>query len=494
MRILKLKLNNFGSFDELELDFQKTNLIIGYNHDIRAGNGSGKTTVVSAILFGLFGDKILDKKLSSLIQKGKEHCNVNLLIKCNNNIIEISRSYPSKLELTIDDVPQELSGITEKQKKISEFVGDAESFQRFRIMDNSKGVNILDFTNKQLKKILMGFAEEKFDNIRAKLLKMKSEREKFNKDQVIYKHAPSDNRLQILQNGLKNINKVIAVDEADMEDVNDEYGKYTRQEGSLTSEINILNSQKKKLEELKSCPTCLQDVPDEHKNKIISDILKKVRDIVPNLEKCIQNKKGIIKKKDEFGNKMNKLKSQISKIESKIMRLETRLKQKDYKYTEKDILLVKKAIEVIDKFASYYVIEWVRIVEPIVNSHISKLDMEMKFIVDEKQNISIQINREGKEFTYDELSTGEKLFISFVFNIALLIEQQQTGLLIADEGLDSLSPENIERILSIIENIPMQLICISQHRDLNISSINTIYVEKTGGVSQLSKEEERIYA
>lgn len=484
MKLNKINIKGFQSIKEAEIVFSKTNLVTGFNFDANCGNGSGKTTVIYSVLFALFGDKLIDKKLSSLINKSAEFCETDLEFQVNDDIVRVVRRYPTKLELYINGKKSDLIGVAEKQRKIYKLVGDIEQFKKFRIIDKAKGENILDFTSKQLTKTLMGFSEDKFQNIRKKLLSIKSEREKYNKNQVIYKHFPSEKRKQILENGKEEIKLEGSMIEADLESVNDEYGAIIRKEGSLQSEIRILSKQVNDIKDLSTCPTCKQEVKKEYRDSITSKLKKEVEEINKVLTEHLKNKRTVSEKKVKASQELKKLSDQERKINNIIHRLEARFKQLDYKYTEKDILLIKKAIEAIDKFATYYIVQWIKVVEPIVNSYISKLNMNMKFIIDEKQNISIVINRNGKDYLYDELSTGEKLFISFVFNIAILIEQQQTGFLIADEGLDSLSVENLERIFSIIEDTNKQFICVSQHRDLNMKNVNVIYLEKKDDVSQ----------
>jgi len=127
--------------------------------------------------------------------------------------------------------------------------------------------------------------------------------------------------------------------------------------------------------------------------------------------------------------------------------------------------------------------EWVKIIEPIVNSYIGQLNMSMSVIPDEKGNIEVTIKRNGKIYTYDMLSQGEKIFISAIFKIALLMERQESGLMVADEAFNALSGENLNRILEVISNLPVQLLCISHNPEIDKMLAQEIFIEKENDIS-----------
>ena len=111
--------------------------------------------------------------------------------------------------------------------------------------------------------------------------------------------------------------------------------------------------------------------------------------------------------------------------------------------------------------------------------------MSMYFNIDEGGNIEVVVTRDNKKYTYDMLSKGEKIFLSTIFKIALLMEQQETGLMISDEAFSSLSTNNLNRILDIISNLPIQLICVSHDSDLDKNLIKEIFIEKRNNLSTI---------
>ena len=116
--------------------------------------------------------------------------------------------------------------------------------------------------------------EDKFDVIRKKLLDKKNFFEKYNKDMVVHKHAPSENRLQILASAIK------ALDTTKLQALMKKIQKYQMdknklltEKGKLQQTIDINKRQIQKLKAYGKCPTCFQIVPDEHKQKIEKDLL-----------------------------------------------------------------------------------------------------------------------------------------------------------------------------------------------------------------------------
>jgi energy-coupling factor transporter ATP-binding protein EcfA2 len=64
------------------------------------------------------------------------------------------------------------------------------------------------------------------------------------------------------------------------------------------------------------------------------------------------------------------------------------------------------------------------------------------------------------EIPYKLLSTGQKLVLSIAFKLAILLEKNETGLMIADEGFSSLDIENLNHIFDLFNGLPFQLICV----------------------------------
>jgi len=492
MRINSLYFKNIRSFEEAELTFVKSNFITGWNLDTEDGNGVGKSTVIIGLLLLLGGAKFADINLKKFVKDGESSALLNGVIEVGEDIIEIERVLKVKgtstLKIKINGVDPECVSPKIYQDKLFEYIGSAENFKKFRIIDASSGINILDFTSGQLRKTLMGICQDKFDGVRKKILDKKSLYEKFNKKAVIYKHAPSMKRLEVLGASIQaldtsKLNELVKKIQSFQMDKN----KLLTEKGKLTQDQHIKSQQLQKFKAMAQCPSCLQRVTDGYKKPILQDLDIKIKNLVSEIATLLVDLKmydEIIQQEEKNKSKVYERKQKLNGLKSK---LQVRLSQKDYMYTDEDVEIAKQAIDMIDAFGNFYVMEWVKVIEPIVNSYICQLNMKISFVPDEKGNIEVSINRNGKDYTYDMLSQGEKIFISTIFKIALLMERQESGLMLADEAFNSLSEENLNRILEVISNLPVQLLCISHNPNIDRTLAKEIFINKENDISTIKE-------
>jgi hypothetical protein len=490
MLIRSINFTNLRSFKEAKINFNKINHITGRNLDNNDNNGTGKTTIVHAILLLLGGSKLVDINLDKFVNDSAKSASIEGMIECNGDILEITRTLKatgtSTLKVLVNGQDPECKTSSDYQNLLFDYIGSVENFKKFRLLDSSNGINILDFTSGQLRKTLMSLCQDKFDNIRAKLLAKKTEFEKYNKDLVLSKHAPSESRLKILETSIKELDtsKLNAIIKKIQEYQNDK-NKLLMEQGKLSQDKNIKVCQLQKMQSLSQCPTCLQKVSQEYKSPIIADLTTKINECNIKIQDITIDSSmynDVLKEEEQKKTIVYQQKQKLLLLKQK---LETRLQQKDYKYSNQDIEIAKKAIEVIDEFANYYVVEWINTIEPIVNSYLSKLNMQLHFNANEEGKLEILIQRGEKTYTYNQLSQGEKIFISTLFKIALLLERQEQGCIFADESFDCLSYENLTRIIDIISNLPIQLIFVTHQQDYQHQYASTIYIEKKNGVSEI---------
>lgn len=495
MILKSLKVKNIRTFKDTEISFGKINYLTGYNYDTEDRNGIGKSALIQAFLTLLGGSKLTTINLSKLIRNGASEGIIEGTIETSSgDILEITRTLKKKgsgsLTIKVNNEDPNYSISSQYQDLIFEYIGDADSFKKFRIVDKSSGINILDFTPTQFRKTLMAMCQDKFEIIRQNALEKKREFEKFSASHIISHHAPSEKRLSLIEMAIADI------ESEELEEIKKKINEFAKEKGQLLNEKGkaeqterIRKGQAYKLNSINSCPTCFQEVPSIHKKNILQSLNKDIKKAQEEIAKIIKKLKiydDIISTEERKEDKIYKQKERLLSLQHK---LETRLQQKEYKYTEQDIELAKKAIEEIDKFANYYILEWINTIEPIVNSYLSILGMEFSFNVNKSGNPNPIVKRDKEILDYDQLSQGEKIFVSVIFKIALLLENNDTGCLIADEGLDSLSVENLNRITEVASNLPIQLLAVSHNPELDTSRAKVIYIEKRKGLSTIKEKE-----
>jgi exonuclease SbcC len=97
MKILSLLIENFKPFSKLELPSKATNVAELPNglYTIRGRNSSGKSSLIEAILWGLWGSKrdcgVIDESKDRLIKRDASKCKVKLDFKVGNSKYRIKR-------------------------------------------------------------------------------------------------------------------------------------------------------------------------------------------------------------------------------------------------------------------------------------------------------------------------------------------------------------------------------------------------------------------
>jgi len=456
MYIKSIKLKNFKNFTQKELKMAQMCFIKGKN-------GSGKTTIaLHSLLFAFYGYTVSDSLNSLPTRNIAKSCSVEVEFDHSKHTYKIVRYYPTKLIVYEDGKELEFVNNTEAQEFINDLIGDRINFQKFRIIDAyTKETNFLEEGQTTIKRILFNNSDEIFNNIRNKLLQVKHEREIFNKDKaVIYTHYPSEKRLQLISSKLDEINLQTSKLDNTIRSIEIDAYNINRTVGKLEAEKEILKRKRDKLLANKKCYTCNQSVSESLQKRLLTEIGTEVKSINVTLQNKLieqQNLKEIIASQKEI---KERLIPKIQKLLDYKVKLEGRIKQKDYKYTEKDILIVKKAISEVDRLSTYYLTESIKILEPIINSVLEKIQFNVRFIVSDKNKFTITLQKEGIEYKYKDLSTGQKLILQIAFKLALLLERNESGLIIADEGLSSLDSNNLLHILNIFENLPFQLFIV----------------------------------
>ena len=101
MRIKELKLRNYRKFKNISLSFTPgTNLIVG-------SYGSGKTTLIEAIGFAIYGDLLMGADLLNVLRFGSDFCQIELTLsnseemKTMREIRKVGESVNQRITLEI---------------------------------------------------------------------------------------------------------------------------------------------------------------------------------------------------------------------------------------------------------------------------------------------------------------------------------------------------------------------------------------------------------
>jgi hypothetical protein len=488
MIIKSLKINNLQLIKSAQVDFDKINIISGLNKDnpSESGNGSGKSTfVLRAILFSLYGYVEEGLTLKDLIRFEEKECSVEIECSLNNEHFRIVRKIPSELQVFLNDKEIQANTATIKQKFIDEHFGDVNFFRQYRCVDLKNGINVLDLGIVSLRKTLMGFIEGIFTEIRTRLLAQKVERERYSVDKKLYKHYLSVKRLDLLNSSL--------------DEMKNDYQKFEKEKGTQQGIINQLraeiSSREKiiyyKQQEMKKvdegiCPVlkikCEKITPKKDLNK--SPNLGMTKDIDIIKEEINDYKKQLESETESieyYNDSLSVIRNKENKAREKLLRLKGAFQFKDYKYTKSDILIYDEAIKVLDSFAGEYIKEWLSSLSVIINNLLKPINIFVEFTAD-KDFLHVYDNQQMLK--YDMLSTGQKCFLSVIFKLAILMQQNKTGIVLMDDGLNNLDSINLINLISICQTLPFQIIAVYQSR-VEIEDIKSFIVIRENGVSNV---------
>ena len=485
--IKSIKLNNFELFKSAEISPEKINVISGINLDDTqsSSNGSGKTTLAkNAITFCLYGD-VAGINLKDLIRIGEKELYAEIQLVVGKDTITCIRKQPTDLKILVNG--NELMGNTTtiKQQFINEHFGDYEFFKKFRMID-SKGINLLDLGITSLRKELMNFVDDMFTGIRKNLLNKKLERETYNIDKRYYKFSLSENRIRILNAGLDDIKKNYSEFEKDGEIQN---GVANKLKSEIQTRERLINNRKYEIQEAQKSGIC----------PILKTKCTQItKQITPSQELAINNEiAGWVKEIAELKLQLNselealeyysctldRLQSEEQKARECLLKLKEAFKFKDYKYTAKDVLMYSESVKILDSFAGYFINQWLKQLAVIINSLLKNVSMQVEFNAEKD---FIRIKNGENELKFEQLSSGQKTFLSSIFKIAILLHRgENEGVIICDEGLSAMDEINFLKFVEICKTLPFQFFIIFHGLKTEIEDIKKIKIVRESGLSKI---------
>ncbi len=470
MVIKSITLKNHKLFKNLSLTFDKINIIKG-------DNGVGKSTILKSIIFATHGEGS-GSNLQRLISFGEKSTEVIL----ETESLKIIRKVPTELSIYQNDKEVNYNTSTLKQQWINEQIGDYEFFKKYRLI-NKQAINLLDLGITPLRKSIMDFVNTQFITIRQSLLGKKLERETFNVNKRLYTFYLSTKKQTLLETGLLRLQEELTSAKKDYEDQYKVVGNYKSEISSREKIIYYKNQELKKVDE-GICPVlkikCEKITP---KNKTPNLGMTKEIDIIKGEITEITN---LLKIEDSCMQNCNDLYESIQKrvqrTKEYLMKLKEAQKFAAYKYTKEDVQLYSDSIKMLDSFSGWYIQNWLDSLTCILNDLLKEMDLEVSFSAD-KQFLTI-IN-EGKENEYNDLSSGQQVFLNVVFKLAILLNNGITdGIVIIDEGINDLKLNNMLKLLEILKTLPFQVFLVYQNIP-EIKDVNVIELERKDGVSTI---------
>ena len=459
-------LSTGNQFTEVQLNKSSTTLIVG-------DNGSGKSTVLDALCFGLFNKpfrRITKPQLINSINNG-------------GLLVEIEFDYGSKsykvrrgvkkniFEIYVDGKRlNQDAKVTDQQEYLEKTILklNYKSFTQIVLLGTAGFVPFMQLKSTDRRAIIEDLLDIQIFSVMNNLLKFKISE---NKDDVLsteVKKEISTGNINTTQELITDLKKTksnqiqqnerdIDINEVEIDRLNttikelmdsiskDKTAQNLKElEGYQKGiERKMLSSEKEIefYEQNDTCSTCNQEVGEEHKSKMIEEhhgvmhksgsallqLGNKIKDLESHLDHVSKVQTTITTNQNQvqaISSYITKLKDQIKEIEDREDDIDEKIqKLKDLK-SELKLCLEKQEKLSVQKqlYETAYVLlkdtgiktriikQYLPIMNQLINKYLASMDFFVSFNLDEKFEEKIK-SRHRDEFTYDSFSEGEKMRI-----------------------------------------------------------------------------------
>ena len=526
----KIRWKNFLSTGDqfIEINFLRTGstLIVGQN-------GAGKSTLLDALTFVLFGKSFRGINKPQLLNSSNEKdCVVEIEFKIGSVEWKVVRGIKPNL-FTISRNGKEIdqqSSAADQQKWFEQTVlkMNYKSFTQVVIIGSSNFTPFMQLTPASRREVIEDLLDIKVLSSMNSVLKdrIKSEKDEvrtleLKKDSLKDKVEMQESFIEKIRNEgndkieslngdidkfMKECDSYITANVSldvelfsnnkqieELSDCKPKLKKFANLKGKFSQKISTAKEDKEFFEENSVCPTCRQDIKNDHKLNIISESEKKTKDLqsaYKELEQAIRDEEiredhflRISKVVNNLTNEISQnnlrvsgLQRRIRDNESEIQRITNDLENENSEHEKlaefkeklntvfEDLSEKKETISYYDYCYSLLkdsgvktqiIKKYLPLINQQVNRYLQMMDFYINFSLDEEFNETIQSPIQDK-FSYGSFSEGERQRIDLALlftwrEVAKIKNSTNTNLLIMDEVFDSsLDGNGTEEFIKIL--------------------------------------------
>jgi len=539
MKINRIEIKNFYSIKDIKLNFDNFNGIViieGKNKDIGGSNGSGKSSIVEAIVWGIFGRTIRKSTEEALINV-YENKNCSVEITLNNNIVIRRSKKPTSLKFFVGEEDKTQESSTKTQELIESILNtNYKTFLASTVFGQHNNVDFIDATPDDKRLIIKNFLN--LDEIFNKRDAVKDLKSKYNNDTKTMDALIQDSK-ESLNKIENNLEKLVIGEQkffADHGVTEDSLVKYSlaeilKIEEDITLQKSILENTNFKINSLETNISFKQKKLTSFKeNKTVTCKTCGVS------SKATASKKEILELEDEIKDnnvELSRLENKKEKIQDLIKDLQSTLPIPSNKYkiisdwrdlhSKKEFLLLSK-VELVDKidnlnlekarvlrnleimkfwekaFSETGLIKY--IIRNILNFFNGKVNYYLsylsngKFVIKFDEELNEKIYTNGKQLSFISLSGGEKRKISLAVMLGLQslltnTKRDSTNLMFLDEVGENLDQDGLDGLYILLSELKKDktLFIITHNNYLKslIDNCRVLTVTKQNGLSYLSR-------
>lgn len=459
-------LSTGNQFTEVQLNKSSTTLIVG-------DNGSGKSTVLDALCFGLFNKpfrRITKPQLVNTINDG-------------GLLVEIEFDYGSKsykvrrgikkniFEIYVDGKRlNQDAKVTDQQEYLEKTILklNYKSFTQIVLLGTAGFVPFMQLKSTDRRAIIEDLLDIQIFSVMNLLLKNKISENKEESLSVDVKKELSAGNIDTTQELISDLKKTktnqIQQNERDIGNNEEEIDRLNTTIKELMDSIlddktaqtlkelegyqkgieqKLMSSENEIefYEQNDTCSTCNQDLGEEHKSKMIEEhhgvmhksgsallqLGNKIKDLESRLDHVSKVQTAITTNQNQIqaiNSYITKLKDQIKEIEDREDDIDEKIqKLKDLKSELKSCLEKRENLSIQKQlYETAYILlkdtgiktriikQYLPIMNKLINKYLASMDFFVSFNLDEKFEEKIK-SRHRDEFTYDSFSEGEKMRI-----------------------------------------------------------------------------------
>ena len=542
MKINKVKINNFYSFQDSELNFDEYSglvLIEGKNKDTGGSNGSGKSSMIEAVVWGLFGKTIRKSTEEAMVNFGnRKNCQVELTINDNIRIIRTRR--PTFLEFWVGNSNWTKESVSATQEAIEKYLNtNYKLFLASMVFGQNNSLDFVSATPEEKRTIIKNFLN--LDDLFNKREVIKSKKSVYSTeiktiDALSAEYAMMINKATnkiieiesgeatfLTTNGVTeemltkySLDDILKLEEKIKADQDLLQGLYREQKWSdnelqaKLKELDTLTKNKGKPVVCKECGSTNKIDTTDKINKLTEDIklidaktakrsntiawkekeIEAQRSLIPipsSKYKLIVEWKELLAKKEHLLENRKTHEDNLKSLSSKRVDVTKRhevMKFWEVAFSEQGLVkyIIKNIIDYFNDSCNEYL------------THLTGGKYRIKF--NEMLEETVYIG--NKETKFDSLSGGEvkKINIAVLLGLQSLLtltDKDLSNIIFFDEIAESLDTESLQGLYILLQNLKKSktLFIITHNNDLKnlIDTPTIITVTKRNGVSTINKKD-----